>query len=90
MHPYERGHDALLVRGRDRDQHTIVVGITLGGAIALAAAAWVKPLLFDELPRDPVVFVVVVVALLVVAGLTSFVPARRAAGVDPNVALRSD
>jgi putative ABC transport system permease protein len=47
-------------------------------------------LLFNVSPTDPAVFVLVVVTLIAVATAASWVPARRASRVDPNVALRSD
>ncbi|HKO15418.1 MAG TPA: ADOP family duplicated permease [Gemmatimonadaceae bacterium] len=67
-----------------------VAGIGIGAALALASAQWLKPLLFDESPRDPVVYVFVVLVLLTVATVASAIPARRAARVDPNVALRAE
>lgn len=67
-----------------------VAGVVLGTAIALAAGRWVRPLLFNESPRDPLVFGLVAVTLLAVATLASFVPARRAARVDPMQALRAE
>ena len=67
-----------------------VAGILIGGVIAFAAARWVKPLLFDESPRDPLVYAAVTTVLLIVAITASWIPARRAARVDPNVALRSE
>lgn len=67
-----------------------IAGTIIGCAIALGAARWVKPLLFDESPRDPVVYAIVTVTLLAVAIAASMIPARRAARVDPNVALRSE
>jgi predicted permease len=67
-----------------------VAGIVIGGAIALIAARWIRPLLFEESPRDPLVYGVVSIVLLAVATTASWIPARRAARVDPNVALRSD
>ena len=66
------------------------VGIVLGGAIALAVGRWVKPLLFGESPRDPMVYLAVAAALLGVAVVASVIPARRAARVDPIAALRSE
>ena len=67
-----------------------VMGIVIGGAIAFGSARWMKPLLFDESPRDPVVYALVTIVLLAVAVTASWIPARRAARVDPNVALRSE
>jgi predicted permease len=67
-----------------------VIGVAIGGAIALASGRWIAPLLFGESPRDPAVFALVTGVLLVVTMIASFIPARRAANVDPNRALRSD
>jgi putative ABC transport system permease protein len=66
------------------------VGVVIGGAVALAAGRWIAPLLFEESPRDPVIFAVVAAVLLSVTMVASFIPARRASRVDPNRALRSD
>ena len=67
-----------------------LVGVVLGGAIALFVGRWVKPLLFDVSPRDPAVFAGVGAVLLGVAALASLIPARRAGRVDPIEALRSE
>jgi putative ABC transport system permease protein len=88
---------ALGARGRDvihlivREGLAIVLpGVALGAIIALFAGKWIAPLLFDVSPRDPRVIASVVVTLLIVAAAASWVPALRAARVDPNEALRSD
>jgi ABC-type lipoprotein release transport system permease subunit len=47
-------------------------------------------LLFDVSPGDPVVITAVIVTLLAVSLLASWVPAVRAARVDPGEALRAD
>ena len=65
-------------------------GIVLGAAMALWASKWVGPMLFSVSPRDPAVYAVVALALLVAAALASAVPSLRAARVDPNVALKTD
>ena len=65
-------------------------GTALGAVVALAAGRWIAPLLFDESPRDPVVFASVIGVLAGVALLASVVPAVRAARVDPNIALRAE
>ena len=67
-----------------------IAGLAIGMVVALWASKWVKPLLFDESPRDPYVFVIVGGTLLGVAILASLIPARRAAKVEPTVALRSE
>jgi len=66
------------------------IGVGIGAAVALASGRWIAPLLFKESPRDPVIFGVVAAVLLSVTVVASFIPARRAARVDPNRALRSD
>src|SRR5262249_16746389 len=65
-------------------------GVALGTVIALVAAKSVKPMLFAESARDPTVFAIVTLVLLAVTIAASWIPARRAARVDPNVALRTD
>jgi predicted permease len=66
------------------------VGVALGVVTALIVSRWVAPLLFEESPRDPVVFCVVSVVLVTTAAVASLVPARRAGRVDPMRALRSE
>jgi predicted permease len=66
------------------------IGVVIGGAIAWGSANRLEPLLFRVSPRDPFVFVAVLATMLVVVVAASFVPARRAASVDPNVALRAE
>jgi predicted permease len=62
-------------------------GVVLGVAGALAASRLVGTLLFAS-PSDPVSFVGASAALVAVALVASFVPARRASRVDPIIALR--
>ena len=68
----------------------VVVGVVLGGGLALWGSKWMEGLMFRQSPRDPVVFGVVALVLLLVALLATSGPALRAARVDPNIALRSD
>jgi putative ABC transport system permease protein len=65
-------------------------GIVIGGAVALAAGKWIAPMLFQQSPRDPAVFAVVTVALFGVAIAASWIPAARAAGVDPRSAMQAE
>jgi putative ABC transport system permease protein len=64
----------------------LVVG--LGGAIAVARA--VRGLLFGITPADPLSMSAVVIALLLTSAAACYVPARRAAALDPIAALRHD
>jgi ABC-type antimicrobial peptide transport system permease subunit len=74
-----------------REGLTIVIpGVALGAGVALLAGRWIAPLLFDVSPKDPPVIVGVIMTLLAVAIAASWLPALRAARVDPNEALRSD
>jgi predicted permease len=66
------------------------VGLALGLAGAVAAGRLVGFLLFGVSARDPFVFVAVPLALFAIAGLASFVPARRAVRADPLIALRAE
>jgi predicted permease len=65
-------------------------GIVLGLAGAFALTRLVASMLFRVGTTDPVVFMAVPLVLAAVAALASWVPARRAARVDPMVALRSE
>jgi predicted permease len=64
------------------------LGIAAGSVVAIAASRFVEPLLFDESPRDPVVFGVVASVLLLVAIAAGVVPTLRANRIDPLEALR--
>jgi len=63
-------------------------GIAIGVGIALASASVMESMLFGTKSRDPLVMVSVCAAVALVGLLAAYVPARRAAQVDPMVALR--
>jgi ABC-type antimicrobial peptide transport system permease subunit len=65
-----------------------LVGILLGVAGAWALTRLLTSFLYDVRPTDPLTFLVVPAGLVAVAILASYIPARRAAKVDPMVALR--
>jgi len=65
-----------------------LLGVVAGLVTALGLARLLRNLLFGVGTADPLTFGVVAFVLLAVAFLASFVPARRAANVDPIVALR--
>jgi hypothetical protein len=67
-----------------------LVGVAIGVVVALAAGRWIAPLLFNESPRDPVIFAFVALALVAAVLAASVVPALRAARMDPKSVLRSD
>ena len=67
-----------------------VMGLAIGVAAAFFSTRVLESQLFGVGARDPVVFVGSAVALLLVAVAASWVPARRAANVDPQVALRAE
>jgi predicted permease len=66
------------------------VGIVIGIVIALIGGHWIGPLLFEQSPHDPLVFATVTLTLLGVTVLASVLPSRRAARVDPMIALRNE
>jgi putative ABC transport system permease protein len=66
------------------------VGVVAGLAGAFAVTRYLSSLLFGITPLDPSTFVAVAIVFSGVALLASYVPARRATGVDPLVALRSE
>jgi putative ABC transport system permease protein len=63
-------------------------GIVAGCLIAFWAGGFVRALLFDTTPRDPVSMAVSALALIVVAASAAWIPARRAAHLDPADVLR--
>jgi putative ABC transport system permease protein len=67
-----------------------LVGLTAGAGAALVLSRLLGAQLYEVSPTDPVVFGGVGAVLVAVALLASSVPARRAARVDPAIALRSD
>ena len=60
------------------------IGVTIGAAGAWLLGGVVTALLNDVKPTDPAVFAATTVAVLVVATLASYLPARAAARVDPD------
>ncbi len=66
------------------------IGLAVGCGLAIAAARTASSMLFGLKPYDPATLTFAIVSLALVAAAASYIPARRAAGVDPMVALREE
>jgi ABC-type antimicrobial peptide transport system permease subunit len=66
----------------------VAVGAVVGVVAALAASRVLGSLLFDVRPSDPVTFAAIVALLVAAVIAASWIPARRAASVQPTEALR--
>jgi putative ABC transport system permease protein len=82
-----RGADVLVLVLRQGMQ-TAAVGLVLGIVGSFALMRTIESLLYGVRPADPVTFVAVVLLLAMVALLACYLPARRAASMDPMTALR--
>jgi ABC-type antimicrobial peptide transport system permease subunit len=84
----ERRHVLLLITGQGA--RLVLLG-TVGGILSsIVLLQALRSMIFGVSPADPGVYVTVSLLLAIVALLASYVPARRAAGVDPLIALRSE
>jgi predicted permease len=68
----------------------LVIGLAVGTGLALVLSKTTSSLLFGLKPRDPLTILLAVLGLAAVAILASYIPARRASGLDPMVALRNE
>jgi predicted permease len=66
------------------------IGGSVGLLAAIGLARLISDLLFGVSPLDPIAFGTTVVALLLITVVASYVPARRAAHINPIAALRAD
>src|SRR5262245_57480347 len=76
----------ILVQG----MRLAIVGVVIGLASAFGLARLIANLLYGVTARDPLVFVLVPAVLTLVALIGVWLPARKAIGVDPVVALRAE
>jgi ABC-type antimicrobial peptide transport system permease subunit len=68
----------------------VLLGICIGLPAAIAGGRFISSLLFGLSPADPLTIVLATILLLAVAALAGYLPARRAARVDPMTALRCE
>ena len=68
----------------------VVAGTSIGVVLAVLSSRWIAPLLFQESPMDPFVYVIVTSVLIGVALLATAIPATAATRVDPNTVLRAE
>jgi putative ABC transport system permease protein len=66
----------------------VTAGLLVGIAVAFAVLRLVTSQLFDTSPSDPLTFAAVPAILIIVALAAAYIPARRAARLDPMKALR--
>jgi putative ABC transport system permease protein len=88
---------ALGARSRDVLSHVlrnalsmVIVGLVLGLVGAFALTRVMESLLFQVSPLDPLVFTAACVSMLLIGLLAGFLPAKRAARVDPMAVLRDE
>ncbi len=67
-----------------------LIGIAAGGVAALVLTRLMSSILFEVKPTDPLTFGGVALLLCAIALLACYIPARRAASLDPMQALRSE
>ena len=80
-------HQLLLLVMR-QSVWTLAVGLTVGVGGAVAVTRLMGSLLFGIGPADPLTLSLMATVLMMVALIASYIPARRAAEVDPMAALR--
>jgi putative ABC transport system permease protein len=68
--------------------YLLLAGIVLGSVLSLIAGRGISSLLFGLKPYDPLTLLVSIALLSLIAALASLLPARRAATLDPMIALR--
>jgi putative ABC transport system permease protein len=68
----------------------VIGGVAIGISGALALTGLLRSMLFDISPRDPLTFIAVPAMVAIVALIAAYLPARRAAHLEPMTALRAE
>jgi predicted permease len=66
------------------------IGASLGVIAALAVGGLISPILYGVSPKDPTAFFLAALLIAAVALIAAWLPARRAAGIEPSSALREE
>ena len=83
-------HGQVLTHVIRQGMGLVSAGVALGLLISLSAAGLVSGILVDVSPREPSVYLGVTVLLVLVAAAANYLPARRAAHLDPMSVLRRE
>jgi putative ABC transport system permease protein len=83
-----RGHVLRMIMGFG--VRLTLLGVVIGLASALALTRLMASLLFEESAMNPLIFSFAALVLVAVAMAASYLPARRAASIDPMHALRTE
>ena len=86
------GADSHTVRNMiiSQGMRVALVGVAIGLVAAFGLSSVIASFLFGVTSRDPIVFAGAPIALSVVALIGVWLPARRAARIDPAIALRAE
>jgi predicted permease len=81
---------ALILLVLRQAAYPVLGGVVVGLSAAFVATRWVRSVLYETQPGDPLAITVSVALLLAVAALAAIIPARKAASIDPMRALRTE
>jgi predicted permease len=84
-----RASEVSMLVGR-QGMTLVMAGLAAGVGVAVWLTQWMGSLLFRVSPRDPAVFSIAAGTLVLVSLVACYLPARRAAQVDPIIALRCE
>ena len=79
-----------LIVGQGLLLSAVGIGVGLAAALALTGVMQKASMLIDIKPTDPITYASIALLFVAIAAIACWVPARRAAGLDPNVALREE